>query len=121
GFLGLEVLGRRDRSGFCELGDRCHARGVNHPRRQVSIGGKASFRHVSFRRFAGERNTCSQTLRTEPVDRSAATSGKFLRDSQGGGNACASLSPSSAQSGLATGRGLWNEHRRSRGSDPKGV
>ena len=24
-FLGLEVLGWRDRSGFCELGDRCHA------------------------------------------------------------------------------------------------
>jgi hypothetical protein len=78
GFLGLEVLGRRDRGGFSELGDRCHVRGVNHSGHRVSIGGKASFRHVGLWRFAGERNTCSQTLRTEPVDRSAATSGKFL-------------------------------------------
>src|SRR5256714_6237477 len=36
-------------------------------------------------------------LRTEPVDGSPATSDNFLRNSQGGGKACASLSPGSAQ------------------------
>ena len=37
-FLGLEVLGRRDRGGFSELGDRCHEGGANHPSGRVSIG-----------------------------------------------------------------------------------
>ena len=40
GFLCLEVLGRRDRDGFSELGDRCHVRGVNHPVNGFSICGR---------------------------------------------------------------------------------
>jgi mTERF domain-containing protein len=36
GLLGLEVLGRGDRSGLSELGDGCHVAGVNHCGRCVS-------------------------------------------------------------------------------------
>ena len=43
--FGLEVLGRRDRGGFSELGDRCHSRGVNHWRAGVSTSGRVGFRH----------------------------------------------------------------------------
>ena len=45
-FLGLEVLGWRNRSGFCELGDRCHSLGVNHPRA------------LCFHLWEGEFSTC---------------------------------------------------------------
>ena len=46
GFLGLEVLGRRDRGGFCELGDRGHPGGVKHPRSAIAMCGRCGFRHV---------------------------------------------------------------------------
>ncbi len=86
--LGLEVLGWRNRSGFCELGDRCHSVGVNHPCACVSICGNVRSRHVFFASFAAEKNICSHTVRTEPVDGSTATSGNFFRKSTGRGKPC---------------------------------
>jgi len=96
-FLGLEVLGWRNRSGFCELGDRCHSVGVNHPCACVSICGNVSSRHVFFAPFAAEKNKCSHTVRTEPVDGSTAKSGNFLRKSTGRGKACEWLYPGCPQ------------------------
>ena len=87
-FFGLEVLRWCDRSGFCELGDRCHSFGVDHPLHGVSICGTRSFRHVLFRLFAAEKNECSHAVRTESVDGSPATSGNFLDKFTPGGKCC---------------------------------
>ena len=65
GFLGLEVLGWRDRGGFCELGDRGHSRGVKHPLCGAATSGRCGFRHVESDDLQGESGPVWQARRTE--------------------------------------------------------
>ena len=81
GLLGLEVLGWRDRSGFSELGDRCHARGAEAPPvRCCQVCGRGRFSTCRIRGdLQGKRTHVPIHVRTESVDSSAAPSGKFVR------------------------------------------